>query len=78
MNISEAHSVEYESAINLLSRHNQLQLLDYYGELDEEKRRILLKDIIVPSAVRAESILPLRQGALKILPKIGKNTRKKA
>ena len=45
MNISEAHSVEYESAINLLSRHNQLQLLDYYGELDEEKRRILLKDI---------------------------------
>ena len=37
--------MEYESAINLLSRHNQLQLLDYYGELDEEKRRILLKDI---------------------------------
>ena len=37
--------MDYESAVKLLSRHGQLQLLDYYGELDEEKRRILLKDI---------------------------------
>ena len=37
--------MNYERAKSLLSENGQLQLLDYYGELSEEQRRILLNDI---------------------------------
>lgn len=37
--------MEYERAKLFLSRRGQSQLLDYYEELDEEKRRILLDEI---------------------------------
>ena len=35
----------YEEAAALLKEHGQLQLLEYYGELDEREREILLGDI---------------------------------
>ena len=38
-------TVDYERAKALLQRYGQNQLLDYYDELDESRRRILLDDI---------------------------------
>ncbi len=37
--------MDYERAKLFLSQRNQIQLLDYYDQLDEEKRRILLDEI---------------------------------
>ena len=37
--------MDYERAKSLLRQAGQSHLLDYYGELDEKQRNILLKDI---------------------------------
>lgn len=37
--------MNYEEAEKLLSRHGQIHLLQYYDELDEDKKRILLEEI---------------------------------
>lgn len=37
--------MDYERAKNLLNKHNQAHLLDYFEELNERERELLLKDI---------------------------------
>ena len=37
--------MNYEEAKDLLAKHGQLQLLEYYGGLTEEQKSLLLDDI---------------------------------
>ena len=37
--------MDFQSAKNFLSRHGQMHLLDYYEELTDEQRGILLNEI---------------------------------
>lgn len=66
--------MDYERAKSLLRQAGQSHLLDYYGELDEKQRNILLKDIEKTDFTVLENIgLKTRDFGRRIKPRSGGN-----